>query len=84
MTFYNFQIQVVAVCVLLHNQQIEWDDATPVEPLRRSTNRMRTRMRRLVQGEEPVEALIGRPFAKSMIQMKLLRIEIGSDDRDVY
>ena len=72
------------MCVLLHNLLIEWDDATPVEPLRRSTNRMRTRMRRLVQGEEPVEALIGRPFAKSMIYMRLLRIEIGSDDRDVY
>ena len=55
------------MCVLLHNLLIEWDDATPVEPLRRSTNRMKTRMRRLVQGEEPVEALIGRPFAKSMI-----------------
>ena len=55
------------MCVLLHNFLIEWDDATPVEPLRRNTNRMRTCMRRLVQGEEPVEALIGRPFAKSMI-----------------
>ena len=42
------------MCVLLHNLLIEWDDATPVEPL----------MRRLVQGEKPVEALIGRPFAR--------------------
>ena len=40
---------------------IEWDDAMPelpVEPQNRRSNRMRTRMRRLVQREEPVEALI--------------------------
>ena len=57
MTFYIFQIQVVAVCVLLHNLLIKWDDDTPVEPLNRRSNRM---ARRLVQREEPVEALIKR------------------------
>ena len=48
------------MCVLLHKLLIEWDDAMPVVPQRRSANRMRTRMRRLVQREEPVEALIKR------------------------